>query len=253
MTYIDAHAHLDFFDDAKIAEAVDRAKKANVGIIVQSGINPERIKKTLELIAKYPSIKASLGIYPVEMLEMSEKEINEQIEIIRKNAKAGKVIAIGEVGMDFSEAGEKEKQKKNFERLIDLTFELDLPILVHSRKAELECVEILEAKKAKRVIMHCFSGSVKLIERIVKNGWYLSVPASVSYNEHFQRLVKEVPLPQLLCETDAPFLHPTKGMKDNEPANVVESYKKVAEIKEISLKECERKIEENYERLFLKD
>ncbi|MEM4271704.1 MAG: TatD family hydrolase [Candidatus Pacearchaeota archaeon] len=253
MAYIDVHAHLDFFDDKKIASSINKAKKAGVGIIVQSGISPVRIAKTLELIAKYKIVKASLGLYPVEMLDMDENEIESQIEIIRKSAKEGKIIAIGEVGMDLKEGKEAEKQKKNFERFIDLASELDLPIIVHSRKAELECIEILEKKKAKKVLMHCFSGNFKLVERAVKNKWYFSIPANVTFSEHFQKLVKEVPLSQILCETDTPFLHPIKGKKDNEPANVVESYKKIAEIKGISLEECEKKIEENYKKLFLKN
>jgi TatD DNase family protein len=249
--FIDVHAHLDFFDDKKIAKAVENAKKAGVGLIINAGINPSRIKKTLEIMKKYPDIvKGSLGIYPVEMLEMNEKEIDEQFSLIRKLASEGKVLAIGEVGMDFKEGTDREKQKKNFERFISLSIELDLPIIVHSRKAELECVEMLEKMKAKKVIMHCFSGNFNLVKRIIENGWSFSIPANITFSEHFQKVVSECPISQLLCETDTPFLHPVKGQRDNEPANVIESYKKIAEIKGISLKECEKKIEENYKRLF---
>ena len=251
MAFIDVHAHLDFFDEKNIDEAVKRARKAGLGVIVNSGITAERIKKTLELTAKYPDIvRACLGLYPVDMLEMSEKEIEGQIKIIRKAAKEGKVVGVGEIGMDLKMAGEVDRQKKNFERMISLALELDLPIVIHSRKAELECTEILEKMNAKRVSMHCFSGKFSLIKRGVENGWCYSVPANVTFSEHFQKMAKEIPLSNLLCETDTPYLHPIKGQMDNEPANVVESYKKIAEIKGISLKECEKAIEDNYKRLF---
>jgi len=126
---------------------------------------------------------------------------------------------------------------------------INKPILVHSRKGEKEAIELLEKKKAKKVIMHCFFGKRSFIERIVKNGWYLTVPTSVKHNVQMQELVQIAPIDRLLCETDSPFMHPDRN-GINEPANVVESYKKIAEIKGISLKECEKKIEENYKRLF---
>ncbi|MCU0642212.1 MAG: TatD family hydrolase [archaeon] len=248
--YIDIHAHLDFFDEKKIASAVENAKKAGVGLIVNAGISPERTKKTLEIMKKYPNIvKGSFGIYPVEMLDLSPEDVDEQFKLIRKLHAEGKVIAIGEVGMDMKEGRELEKQKRNFERFVALALELDLPIVVHSRKAEAECIEILEKLKAKKVVMHCFSGKSLLIERVSRNKWFFSIPANIKFSEHFQKLVKKVDISQLLCETDTPFLHPDK-LKDNEPANVVESYKKIAEIKGISLGECEKMIEENYKRVF---
>lgn len=251
--FIDIHSHLDFYDAEKIAAAVAEAGKAGVGLIINSGISPERIKKTIELAKKYPEIKMSLGLYPVEMLEMSEKEIEEQIKIILETHEKmkDKVLAIGEVGIDLKEKQELDKQKKNFIRFIELAKKLDLPLIIHSRKAELECVEILEKEKvgAGKVIMHCFNGKMSLVKRCAENGWCFSIPTIIKFSEHFQNLVKAVPIEQLFCETDTPFLHPDKE-RDNTPKNVIESYKKIAEIKGISLKEAERAIEKNFERVF---
>lgn len=246
--YIDVHAHLDFYDAAKIEKIVERARKAGVSIIVNSGIEPDRARKTMELTKKYPEIRASLGIYPVEMLKMSEKEISDEINYIKKNK--DEIIAIGEIGMDMKEALDIEKQKKNFEKLLKLALEMDLPVFIHSRKAELECIEILEKLKMKKVIMHCFSGKFSLVERARQNGWYFSIPANITFSEHFQKLAREISIDRILCETDSPFLHPEKGKRDNEPANIVEGYKKIAEVRGISLKECSIRIEENYKRLF---
>lgn len=245
--FIDMHCHIDMCV-AKPADIVERAKKSGVGIIASSGVNPERIRKTLEFAAKFSEIKPSLGIYPVEMLELSESEISKQIEIIRKNK--DKIIAIGEVGLDLKEARQIEKQKENFEKFIKLALELDKPIIVHSRKAEEEAIEVLEKMKAKKVIMHCFSGNFKLVKRVIDNGWCLTIPSNVTFSEHFQKVAKEAPIGQLFCETDSPFLHPVKGQRDNEPMNVVKSYKKVAEIKGMKLEDAEKKIEDNYKRLF---
>ena len=152
--------------------------------------------------------------------------------------------------MDFKEdEKEHERQKKIFKKCISLSIDLDKPIIIHSRKAELECIELLESLKAKKVIMHCFCGKWKLVERIQNNGWFLTVPTSVVKSEQFQRVAREVPLDQLFCETDAPFLHPEKKWP-NEPALVVESYMKIAELKKISLEEVTQAIESNYAKLF---
>ena len=164
-------------------------------------------------------------------------------------------MAIGEVGLDLNEPGlgeetkTLEKQKNALKKFVELAEELDKPLIVHSRKAETEAIEFLESLNAKKVLMHCFSGKKKLIRRIVENGWYLSVPANIKNATHFQKLVEITPIEQLFCETDSPFLHPDK-LPDNEPANVIVSYKKIAEIKDMDLEEVKKKIEENYYKLF---
>jgi len=246
--FIDVHCHLDFFGEKKAEEAVERAREKGVGIIVNNAVKPESIKKTFEIARKFEEVKAALGIYPIDALAMSDKEIDEQIDLIRKNK--NEIVAIGEVGLDFKEdLEERERQKKIFQKFIDLAMELDKPIIVHSRNAEKEAVDMLEASDAKKVVLHCFSGSLKLEKRAEDKGWYFSIPTNVKYSKQFQALVKEAPIAQILCETDSPYLHPDKK-KDNEPANVIESYKKIAEIKGITLKETEKKIEENYKRIF---
>ncbi|MBX4212163.1 TatD family hydrolase, partial [Candidatus Pacearchaeota archaeon] len=233
--FIDVHCHLDLCE----VSAVSRAKKAQVGIIVTAGTNHETNEKSLVFASHLKEVRAALGIYPIDALKMSDKEIEDEIELIRKNK--NKIVAIGEVGMDFKENAELERQKKTFIKFIELAKELDKPVIVHSRKAEEACIEVLEKKGIKRVLMHCFSGNKRLVKRIENNGWFMSVPASVKHSEQFQLMVREVSISQLLCETDSPFLHPNK-MRDNEPANVVESYKKISEIKGLTLKEVEQAI-----------
>lgn len=243
---IDIHCHLDMCRNP--SDCVKRAIDAGVGIIVTNGVNHQNNMQVLELARMFPIVKAALGLYPIDALSMSDEDIIETIKFIRKNE--SKVVAIGEVGIDYKEdLNQHERQKKTFAKMIDLALELDKPIVVHSRKAELDAIEMLEETGIKKVLMHCFSGNMKLVKRIIDNGWFLSIPTAVKHATHFQEVIKLAPVTQLLCETDAPYLHPDKE-RDNESKNIVESYKKIAEIKKISLKEVEKQVEDNYNVLF---
>lgn len=236
MNFVDAHCHLDLCQQKEIPAIIERAKKANVQIIT-NGVNPESNRKVLELAEKYSEVKSALGLYPIDALKLSDKEITQELNFIRSNK--DKIVAIGEVGMDFKESDEIERQQQTFQKIIELAKEIDKPLIIHSRKAEKEVIEILEKNKAEKVIMHCFSGKFSLVEKIVKNNWKLTIPTNVKHSEHFQNIIKKIPIGNLLCETDSPFLHPDK-LRDNEPANVVESYKKIAEIKNIPLNEVQK-------------
>lgn len=246
--FIDIHCHIDMYPFTKIKDIINRAKDAGVKVILNAGIDVTSNRKSLELAKTYKEVRASLGIYPVDAVKMPDKEIDDEIEFIRENKE--KVVAIGEIGLDLKEDSNLEKQKEIFRRFISLALEIDRPIIVHSRRAETEAVEMLEKMNARKVIMHCFNGKFSLVKRIVKNGWLLSIPGIVTFSENFQKIVKEAAIENLLCETDSPFLHPVIGERDNEPANVIENYKKIAELKGISLTECEKKIEENFNRIF---
>lgn len=247
MGFIDVHCHIDFMKE--ISVIIKQAIERKVKIIINNGINIHSNRKTLELSEKY-GIKAALGIYPIDALKLTDKEIYSEIEFIRKNK--DRIIAIGEVGIDLQWSKDIEKQKKNFQKFIDLAKEINKPLIVHAREAEKETIDLLEENKCKKVVMHCFSGNMGLVERIVKNQWMLSIPASVTFNEHFKKIVQETPIENQLCETDSPYLHPIKGKRDNTPENVIESYKKIAEINNLKIEEVERIIEANYKRMFEK-
>ena len=243
--YIDVHCHLNVLEN--VSEVVETMKEKNV-FAVAHGTNIKTNREVLELSEKFESVSSALGIYPLEALLLSDKEIEEEIEFIRKNK--NKIVAIGEVGLDLKNPdSDLEKQKNIFQKFIDLAIELDKPIVVHSRKAELECIEMLESSGIKKVVMHCFSGKLKLVDRIVSNNWFLSIPTCIKNTLHFGFIVEKVPLENLLAETDSPYLHPDKDFP-NEPGNVIESYKKIAELKEFSLEEIEKKLETNYNKFF---
>jgi len=246
MMLIDAHCHLEFFKD--VAGLMERARKNGVGIIVYNSVNFETMKYALKLAEKYSEIKVALGIYPIDALKLNDKELDEEIDFIRKNKE--RIIGIGEVGIDLKESSDVERQEEIFLKFINLAKELYMPIIIHSRGAEEKVINILERERVERVIMHCFSGNFKLVNRIIENGWYLTIPTNITFSEHFQKIVERADIKSLLCETDSPFLHPIKGKHDNEPANIIESYKKIAQIKKLSLNEAEKVIEENFKKLF---
>ena len=133
--------------------------------------------------------------------------------------------------------------------MIKLAEESNKPIVVHSRKAEQKCVEMLESSSSKKIVMHCFSGKKSLVRKIADNGWFLTVPTIVVRSQQFQDIAKNVPITQLFCETDSPYLSPYKG-QTNEPAFVIESYKKIAEIKGMDLNEVANNIYMNWQGIF---
>lgn len=271
MKLIDIHAHLDHARFKKdLDEVVERARKKNM-IVITSGVNPITNKIALEISKKYPDIvKVSFGLYPLDALEKeieTAKKINEEetfprdikpfnldneLNYLRKNKE--KFIAVGEIGLDynwpeFQTEEIKEEQKKNFRKILDVAKEIDLPVVVHTRKAELDCIKILEKKKMKRVVLHCFCGKKSLIKSGVENGWYFSVPPIITRLQHFQMLVEMVPIEQLLTETDSPYLSPVAGER-NEPANVEVTIKEIAKIKSLSKEEVVSEIFNNAKILF---
>lgn len=245
MVFIDIHSHIDILPN--IPKVVEDAVNANVKIILASGLDKRTNRKTIEIASKYNEVKSCLGFYPTDALKLSDSEFKEELKFIKNN----KPCAISEVGLDLKENKEEtlEKQKKRFSEFIKLSKKLDVPIIVHSRKAEKHAIDLLEKFDNKKIIMHCFSGNFKLVKRIINNKWFFTIPTNIKHSEHFQKIIELTPIQQLLCETDSPFLHPDKK-RNNTPKNVVESYKKIAEIKRLPLKKVEKQIEKNYKSLF---
>lgn len=245
--FIDIHAHLEFFKELK--SVISNSKKEQVNIILSCGVDSETNKMVLAFSQMFSEIKPCMGIYPSDALKMSSNEINEEIDFIKKNK--DNIIAIGEVGIDLKEQGKDilEKQKENLKKFVLLAKELNKPVIIHSRQAEEHVIDLLEEINYNKVIMHCFMGNMKLVQKIINNKWYLSIPTCVKNSKHFQEVIKITPLSQLFCETDSPFLHPDKKYP-NEPSNVIESYKKISEIKKISMSKVENEIEENFKKLF---
>ncbi|MFC2016623.1 TatD family hydrolase [Chloroflexota bacterium] len=241
---IDIHCHLDHLS-GNLDKVIDNARKAGLKVILTSGTNPTSNRKVLEFAEKYDIVKPCLGLYPVQENKFN---VDEEIKFIEKNE--DKITAVGEVGMDyFLVRDDLGEQKAVFEKIISLVEKINKPIIVHSRKAERNCVDMLESSKLKKIVMHCFSGRKSLVKKVIDNGWFLTIPASVVRSQQFQDNAKTAPITQLFCETDAPYLSPFKDRR-NEPAFVAESYKKIAEINGMELKEVVNNVWMNWQKTF---
>lgn len=248
MKFIDVHAHLESVRfKGELDEVLKRAEQAGVRAVINSGTAPKRNRETLDLSNKYSLVKCSFGWYPVGNLS---KDIDEEIKWIEEHKEV--CVCIGEIGLDYNEEDRKanaDKQAEMFRKMIRLAKKINKPVIVHSRKAELEAIEILEEEGVNNVIMHCFSGSKSLIKRAAENGWSFSIPAVIKRLLHFQMLVEMVDIKQLLTETDAPYLAPVAGGR-SEPKDVVGTVEEIARIKNLTKEEVAKQIWENSEKLF---
>ncbi len=264
MMLVDVHCHLDHDDFKKdLDKVIDDARKSGVKAIITAGINPRTNRLALKLAEKYDIVKCSLGIYPQDALANEVKtfeidlkvepfNIDEEIEFIKNKIKnnKNKIIGVGEIGLDFKTGNKKEEQKQVFVKQIELAKQVKKPMIIHSRKAEKEVIDILEANGAKRVLLHCFCGKKELVKKAYDLGYYFSIPTNVVFSGQFQDIVKMININKLLTETDAPYLSPYKG-KRNEPSFVTETIKKIAEIKRMDAEEVANNIFKNYQDLFL--
>jgi len=262
MKLVDIHCHLnhkDFKNDLDVV--LERARKAEVKVVVISGTNTVSNREVLELAKKDSLIKVSLGIHPIDALGLfegdtgipkqeGEMDLEEEFRFIEENKE--KIVAVGEVGLDFHwDKKHHEKQKEIFRKIIRFAIEIKKPLIVHTWEAEEECLDILEEEVGREieVVLHCFGGRKSLITRAKELGYYFSVPPSMVKSSNFQALVKKVDIGQLLTETDAPWQGPFSDRK-NEPAFVIEAVKKIAEIKSLSEEVVAERIWENYKKVF---
>ena len=156
---IDVHCHLDFEGlKERLDEVISNAKKAGISSIITSGVNPETNRWAMDISKKYDIVKASFGIYPVDALEREGHTtkpfgVDEELKFLEENK--DKFISVGEIGLDLHSGKDLERQKVDFIKILKVAKRLDKPVLIHSRKAELEAIEILESLEMKKVIMHC--------------------------------------------------------------------------------------------------
>ena len=252
---VDVHAHLDYpviLGDIDVV--LQRAASAGVKAIVANGIDSASNRVVIDLAARYPMIRPALGIYPPDALKVEHEQeklpfspidISAELDFIRSHDP----VAIGEIGMDLSYGKDEAAQAYLFRKLIQIAKDKDIPVIVHSRKAEPQVIDVLEESKHKKVVLHCFNGRKHLIKRAADLGYSFSIPTNIVRSEHFQTLVGMVHISQLLTETDTPYLSPFRD-KSNEPAFVIESVKKIAEVKGMTVEDTANNIFMNYQRMF---
>ena len=239
---VDVHTHIT---DKRFDEDRDELiEKSKCSVIINNGISVQDNRDTLALAKEHKKVKAALGLHPYDIVKMSDEGIEKEINFISKQ----KIVAIGEVGLDFTYE-DKEKQIKYFKKFLELAKKMDLPVITHSRKAEKELIDILEEMQVKKVILHCYCGKKKLALRAEKLGYYFSVPPRLLSSDQFQELVKVISITKLLTETDAPYMSAKKGER-NMPSNVEQTIKKIAELKRMDETEVKNSIFMNYQSLF---
>ncbi len=233
---IDSHCHLDFSKfDRDRETVVQRAREAGVEFIINPGYNLESSRRAVALAERYPEVYAAVGVHPHEAKTVTDEAVAE----LRLLAAQPKVVAIGEIGLDFyRDLSPREKQRRVFRQLLALATELDLPVIVHDREAHSEVMAILAeniqyAISSFKGVLHAFSGDRAMAEKVFDLGYCLGIAGPVTFRNarRLRALVRELPLKRLLIETDAPYLapHPYRG-KRNEPARVALVAAAVAEL-----------------------
>lgn len=249
----DTHAHINaeqFNED--IREVITRAQDQGVSRMVVVGFDRPTIKRAMELTEEYDFIYACVGWHPVDAIDMTD----EDLEWIEKLAAHPKVVAIGEMGLDYHwDKSPKAIQQEVFRKQIKLAKKVKLPIVIHNRDATADIVEILKKEEAGEVggIMHCFSGSVEVARECVDMNFLISLGGPVTFKnaKKPKEVAAEIPLDKLLIETDCPYLtpHPFRG-KRNEPAYVKLVAEQIAEIKGLTFEDVAEATTENAKRVF---
>lgn len=252
---IDTHCHIGFQDyDADRANVLQRAWDAGLEAIIMIGAGQgvDGNQKTLSLTALDPRLFAALGIHPHE----AQFLIPSVLQDFEHMAQNSRVVAIGEIGLDYHyNHAPRNVQKTAFRQQLELAIQLKLPVTIHSREADEDTYAILTeyAPKLPGGIMHCFGGDVAFAHKIFDIGFLISIPGIVTFKkaETLQTVVRECPLDTMLIETDAPYLAPVPHRgKRNEPAYVVEVAKMIAQLKDLSYEDVARITTLNAKRLF---
>ncbi|NLY76766.1 MAG: TatD family hydrolase [Tissierellia bacterium] len=250
---IDSHAHLDDerFDKDR-DDIIKSLYESYVELVINPGADLNSSIKAVALAEKYDNIYAAVGVHPHSASEMDQSTM----DILRSFAAREKVVAIGEIGLDYYyDNSPRDVQRRWFREQLRLAKEVDLPVIIHSRDAAGDTMEILKEEQDGRLtgVLHCYSGSVEMAEEYIKLGFYISLAGPVTFKNAKvpKEVAKAVPLDKLLIETDSPYMtpEPYRG-KRNEPKYVRYVAETIAELRGISLEELAEKTSENAKKLF---
>lgn len=250
--FFDTHAHYDDEQFDRDRDALLGAmQEAGIGRIVNPGCTVDSSRAAVALAARYDFIYAAVGIHPEECAGAAE----EAFAAIEALAAERKVVAIGEIGLDYywAENPPREEQKEVFARQLALAEKLDLPVIVHDREAHGDCLDLVRAFPGVRGVFHCYSGSVEDARVLLDRGWYLGFDGPVTYKNARRApdVVAYMPIDRLLLETDAPYLAPVplRG-KRNDSRNLPYVAARVAELKGLSPEAVEQAAWDNGCRFF---
>lgn len=249
----DTHAH---YDDAAFDEDRDSLirslPEAGIYKVVNVGASLASCKKTMEIVEKYPYVFGALGVHPSETAELNE----ENFSWLRDALQQEKYVAVGEIGLDYYwPEPDRDTQKFWFKRQLNLARELHKPVIIHSREAAQDTMEILKQEHAEEIggVVHCFSYSAEIAEAVVKMGFYIGIGGVLTFKNagKIKEVVKRIPLDRIVLETDCPYLSPEpfRGRR-NSSLNIPYVVEKIAELKQISAQEVEEAASRNAEALY---
>jgi TatD DNase family protein len=250
--YFDSHAH---YDDERFDE--DRAsllhwlhEQGKVEGIINIAADIKASYKCIEMAKEFDFVHAAVGVHPHEVANLQE----EDLLTIENLAKEPKVVAIGEIGLDYYyDFSPRDVQREWFKKQLELSKKLDLPIVVHSREACQETFDLLMESKVNHGVIHCFSGSKELAKEYVKKGFYIGVGGAVTFKNarKIVEVVEEIGIEHLLIETDAPYLAPVPNRgKRNDSSQLKYIVEKISEIKQIMPEEVCQIVSKNAKQLF---
>lgn len=246
--FTDTHCHIykEYYEN--IEEVLKNAKKSNVNRMINNGCDKKSNEEVLELTKNYENIYGAIGIHPENIEEYKE----EDLKWIEENLKQSKIIAIGEIGLDYHYTKEnKTEQIKLLERQLKIAERYHLPVIIHSREATEDTINTLKKYKVTGVI-HSFSGSLETAKIYIKMGYLLGINGVITFkNSKLKEVIKEIPLENIILETDSPYLtpEPFRGKK-NEPARIKEIAEFICDLKGISLEDLATITNHNIKRIF---
>lgn len=251
---VDSHAHLDSVEfKENMANIISLAERTGIEAIGNVFLGPEAYKSGKILFEEYPFIFFILGVHPHDA-EMFTAECQNEMEDIFKTD--GRVRAMGEIGLDYHyDHAPRELQRQVFAKQLEMAKKIEKPVVIHCRDAEYDCLTLLEAGGFQDypLLWHCFGGDRDLAGIIVRNGWHISIPGSVTYppNVKTQEAVKNIPPGRLLLETDCPYLSPVPWRGTiNQPGNLVFTARFVADLRGENPDELWVRCGENAKRFF---
>ena len=241
---IDSHAHIDFFENPD--EIIKRSFEAGVENIIIPSSDPRDFPRIVDICSRYSSIYWTPGVHPLEVENFKDDTISQ----IAKYAKEDKkVVGLGEIGLDYHYSKEnKEEQIRVFKLHLELAEALGLPVVIHDREAHKDTMDILAMYKLKKVVMHCYSGSLELAQESYKRGYYFGIGGVVTFKnaKTLKEVVKWLPLDRIMLETDCPYLtpHPFRG-EQNEPSYLKFVSAEIANLKDLPKEIVEEETSKN--------
>ena len=251
MPYVDTHCHLDHHEGLSVAEQVERARAAGVGLMITIGTDMASSTQAVSTARRFDDVHACVGIHPNDAMEASPRVL----EVIERLTEEPEVVAVGETGLDYyRDHTTPQQQSAAFRAHIDLAREHDKTLVIHCREAWADCLAILEdATAPPRVVMHCFSGDVDVAKRCADRGWFLSFAGTVTFGNatSLRDALAATPMRQVLVETDAPYLtpHPYRG-RPNGSYLVPITVREIARVQDMELEAVCAALSDNTTRAF---